>query len=129
MPCDGVDQRAVEIADSRMDNHPGRLVDDHQLVVFIDHVEGDVLGFNGCIVVRTVKHQRDDISRAHLIVALDGLSVDLYEAGVCRFLDAVARGVLNVFRHVFVNTHRHLSAVHFHAKVLIQFLTLAVEVF
>jgi hypothetical protein len=42
------------------------------------------------------------------------------ETGIGGFLDAVARGVLHVLRHVFVDAHRFLSAIYFHAQMLIQ---------
>ena len=121
MPRNGVDQRAVKVAHSRMYHQSCRFVDDHQLVVLINHVEGNILGFDGCIVVWPVEHQRDDIARAHLIVAFHRLAVDMYESGVGSFLNTVARRVLNVFRHVFVDAYRFLSAIDLHAQMLIEF--------
>ena len=44
----GVDQRAVEIAGGRMDDHPRRLVDDEQMIVLEDDVERDVLRLVMC---------------------------------------------------------------------------------
>ena len=126
MPCYGVYQGAVEVAHSGVNYQACRLVDDHQLVVFIDHVQRDVLWLDGRIVVRAVKHQRDDVACAYLIVTLDGFPIDVYEACICSFLDAVARGVLHVFRHVLVDAYRFLSAVYLHAQVLIK---LAVALF
>ena len=39
----GVDQSAVEIAGGGMDDHPGRLVDDEQMLVLEDDLERDIL--------------------------------------------------------------------------------------
>ena len=89
VPGNGVNQCAVEVAHSWVYHQSCRLVDDHQLVVLIDHIQGDVLRFNGRIIVRTVKHQCDDVTRAYLIVAFDGGAVYLDEASIGGFLDAV----------------------------------------
>ena len=120
VPGNSVDQCAVEVAHSGVYHQSGRLVDNHQLVILIDHVQGDVLWFYRRVIVRTVEHQRDDVARTYLVVALDGCSVYLDETSIGSFLDTVARGVLHMFRHVFVDAYRLLSTVYLHAQVLIQ---------
>ena len=110
----------MEVAYTRMYHQPCRFVDHHELVVLIHHIQRDVLWFNGGIIVRTVEHQRDDVTRAHLIVALDWGPVNLDEARIGSFLDTVTRRVLHMFRHVFVDTYRLLSTIHLHAHVLIE---------
>ena len=127
MPCYGVYQGAVKVAHSRVNHEACRLVDDHQLIVFVYHVQGDVLWLDGRIVVRAVEHQCHHIARAHLIITLNRFPVDVNEPCISSFLDAVARGVLHVFRHVLVDAHRFLAAVHLHAQVLIK-LTVALFV-
>ncbi len=120
MPGNGVDQRAVEIAHARVYHQSGRLVDDHQLIVLVNHIKRNVLRFNLGVIVGTVEHQGDDVAGTYLIVALDSLAVDLDETGIGSLLDTVARGVLQVLRHVFVDAYRLLPTVHFHAQMLIK---------
>ena len=97
-----------------MDHHTCRLIDDHQIIVFIDHLKGDILWGDGRVVVRTVKHQGDDIARAHLIVTLHRTGTasqfeilsrtDMDEASVCGLLDTVAAGVWLMLREELVDT-------------------------
>ena len=47
VPCHGVDQRAVEVAHTRVHHQSGGLVDNHQLAVFVDDVERYVLRLYG----------------------------------------------------------------------------------
>ena len=120
VPRNGVDQGTVEITHAWMYYQSCGFINHHQLVVFIDDIQWNILRFNSRIIVWTVKHQRDDIARTNLIVTLDRCAVDLDESGIGSFLDAVARRVLHVFRHIFINAHRLLPTVYFHAQMLIQ---------
>ena len=122
VPCHGVDERAVEVAGSRVHHHAGGLVDDHQRIVFIDDVERNVLGLDGGVVARAVEHERDDVARAHLVVALHGALVHVDEARVGSLLDAVARGVLHFLLHVFVDAQRRLPRIDLEAEVFVQLL-------
>ena len=90
MPGYGVDQCAVEVAHSWVYHQSSRFVDDHQLVILVDHVQWDVLWFYCRIIVRTVQHQGDDVAWTYLVVALDRRTVNLYESCVGSLLDAVA---------------------------------------
>ena len=110
-----------------MDDEACGLVDHHELLVLIAHVEGHLLGHDGRVVVGPVEHQRDDVARAHLIVALDGAVVDKEESGLGRLLDAVARGVLCVLGQVLVDAQGHLSAVDLEPQMLKERLRLAVR--
>ena len=40
-----IDQRAVRVAGCRVDNHPLRLVDHQKVVILIDNIQRDVLGY------------------------------------------------------------------------------------
>ena len=119
VPSYGVYQCAVEVAYAWVYHQSCRFVDDHQLVVLIDNVEGDVFRFYGGVVVRTVQHQGDNVAGTNLIVTLDRVAVDLYKSGIGSFLYAVARRVLYMFCHVLVNTYRLLPSVYLHAQVFI----------
>ena len=40
----GIDQRAGIVAVPRVDDEPSGLVDDHQYLIFVDHIQGNGLG-------------------------------------------------------------------------------------
>ena len=126
MPGDGVDQSAVEVAASGMHHHACRFVDDHQLVVLIDHVEWNLLWLDGGVEMGTVEHQRDDVARSHLVVALHRFLVYMHKTGIGCLLDAVSAGVLQFLAHEFIHSDGHLSTVHLKAVVLIELLLLLV---
>ena len=71
-----VEQGAVGVAGGRMDHQAGRLVDDQDMVVFIDDVQLDVLGNPLALgFLLGLKRQHgavvDDVARAHDL-AIDG---------------------------------------------------------
>ena len=71
MPGNGIDKCTVEIATPWMHHHSRWFVDYHQVIVFIDYFQGDVLRLDSRIVVRTVEHQCDNVSRAYLIITFN----------------------------------------------------------
>ena len=119
VPGDGIDQRAVEIATTGMDYHACGLVDDHDFIVLIDHLEWDILWSDGRVVVRTVEHQGDDIARTHLVVTLhrpgtaslfDILGrTDMDETCVGCLLDTVAAGVRLVLGEELIDANRFIE--------------------
>lgn len=90
VPGDGVDERAAVVAAAGVNYHTGRLVDDHEVVVFVYDVEGDVFGGDVVLVARTVHHHGDDVAGLHTVVALHGPAVHMDEASLGRLLYAVA---------------------------------------
>ena len=89
MPGDGVNQRAVEVSTTRMHYHTSRFIDNHQIVVFITHIQWDILGFNSRIEMWAIQHQSDDIPRAHLIVAFYWTVVYKQEACIGSLLNTI----------------------------------------
>ena len=120
MPRYGIDQRTVEITNSWMNHHTCRFVNYHQLVILIDNIQRYFLWFDGCVVMRAVEHQGNDITWTNLVIALDGRSVYLYETCISCFLDSIARGVRKMLRHILVDADRHLTMIHLHAQMLIE---------
>ena len=126
MPSYGVDECACEVAGSRVHHHACLLVYHHQLRVFVHHVERYVLCHDACVVARTVEHQCHHIIGAHLVVALHGALVYVYEACVGSFLYAVARRVGQLLAHELVNALRLLTRVGYKAEVLVELTGLVV---
>ena len=103
-----------------MHHHARRLIDDHQLIVFIDHVQGNILRFDGGIIMRPVEHQGDDIARAYLIITFDRIAVDVNKTGIGGFLDSVTAGMGLMLCQELVDTYGHLTFIHFYTEVFIQ---------
>ena len=120
MPGNGIDQRTMEISHTWVNHHTRRFVNYHQLVILIDYLQRNILGFYLRIVVGTIQHQCHHIVRTHLVIALDGFAVHLYKTCVGSFLNAVAGTMGNVLRHIFVDAHRFLSTIYHHAQMLIE---------
>ena len=62
MPSNRMNQGTMEVAAPRMNHHSGRLIDDHQFIIFIAHIKGNILWFYRCIKMRAIQHQSDDIA-------------------------------------------------------------------
>ena len=93
MPRQGIDQCATEVAATWVYDQPCGFVHYQQVFVFVNYIEWYVFGNNLPFALRAVEHQSDDVARLYLVIAFDGLSVDLYEACIGGFLYAVATGV------------------------------------
>ena len=119
VPGHSIDQCAGEVSCTRMHHHACRFVDNHQIVVFIDDVKRNILRHDAGVVLRMVEHERDDISRPHLVVALDSLSRHADAPSVGSSLNTVAAGVLHVFGQEFIDAHGRLSGVDDDAPMLI----------
>ena len=117
---DRVDKRAREVAGTGMDDHPCRLVDHHQSIVFIDHGKRYVFGHDACVVFGTVEHQRDNISGPHLIITLHRPAVDTDETGIGCTLYAVAALVRIFLGQKLVYAYRSLPGIHFDFPMLVE---------
>ena len=119
VPGDGVHQRSAEVAAARMDHHPRRLVDDHQVLVFVGHLQRDVLRHDLPVPFRMVQHQRHHVARLHPVVALDGLLIHPYAASLSSLLYAVAARVRHVVHEELIHSHHRLSLVRDDAPMLV----------
>ena len=120
VPGYGIDQCAGEVARSRVHHHASLLVHHHQVVVLIHHVYGQVFSHDACVVAWAVEHQRHHVARAHLEVALDGASVDVYKACIGSRLNTVARRVRQFLAHIFVDSQGLHAGIGLKSEVLVQ---------
>ena len=120
MPSDSVDQRAVEVAHTRVDHKSCGFIDHHQLVVFVNDVERNILGLYRGVVVRAVHHQRHHVARTNLIIAFHRTVVHVHHSRVACLLYAVTRRVLQLLEHELVDADRCLTTVGLHAIVLVE---------
>ena len=102
-----------------MHHHACRFINDHQLIILINHIQWNILRLYCRVIVWPVQHQRDDIASSHLVIALHRPVVDMHETGICRLLDAVARGVPQMLHHILVYTQRLLARVDHHPDMLV----------
>ena len=120
MPSHSIDERSVEVSRTRMHHHTRRFIDNHQRFVFVHHVKWYLFGLDSCVVVRTIKHQRNHIARSHLVIALYRTLVYMHKARIGCLLYAVAARMLQPLGHKSVDTHRHLALVYHDAQMLVE---------
>ena len=111
----------MEVACTRMNHHSSLLVDHHQLVVLIDHVDGYLLWLDGRLMARTIHHQGDLVTRAHLIVALHRFAIHLNETCIGSLLDAIAALISHLVGKILVDTNRILLGIHLYLPMLEEF--------
>ena len=76
-----------------MNHHAGGFVNDQEVIVFVDDIQGYILGDYFPIALWTVQYQSDHLQRLNLVVALYRLSVNADTTGLGSFLNAVTAGV------------------------------------
>ena len=103
-----------------MHHQSGGFVDDHQVLILIDDIKGDILGDDVVVVSRTIHHHGNHFARLHLVAALHRLSVGHHIAHVGCPLDAVARRVHDALAKKLIDSHRCLSLIDHHAEVFVQ---------
>ena len=120
MPGDGIDKRAVIVPVSGVHHQPCRFVDNHQVLVFIHDIKGNIFGDNLIFIAGAVHHDRYHIQRLHFVAAFDRLVIGHYKSGIGSFLYTVTRGIGQTIKQIFVHTHHFLPFVHHHAEVFIK---------
>src|ERR1700676_762744 len=78
---EGVDERAGGIASAGVHGHSGRLVDDDEVGVFVEDVEGDIFG-GGLQRRAGLRVDGDALAAFELEGILGGVAVDEDKAGV-----------------------------------------------
>ena len=118
MECEGVDEGSVIVSVPRMHHHPGGLVHDQHVVVFVDYVKRDVLRQYLHSPAPVGHHEADDVVRAHYVIGLHDLVAHPDVAFLYGSLDAVAGGILEMRGHELVHAHRRLPRVDGQAEML-----------
>ena len=121
MPGYSLNQRTMEITSARMHYHTSLFIYDQQLVIFINHIDVNLLWFDAGLMSWTVHHQRDHIIRANLIITLYRFPVDMDKTGISSLLNTITALVCHFISQVFINSHRILISIHLHLPVLIEF--------
>ena len=71
----GVNQRVVGVAGGRVHHHPLGLIDDEDVIVFVNNVEGDVFRLQ-VNFDRRFRFNHHPIPRLELVLGFDGLAVN-----------------------------------------------------
>ena len=102
-----------------MYHKPGWFVDYKHMAVFIDYVEGYILGDYLEFIARTVHDNLNHIERLDTVIAFHRFAVDKYAAGFSGLLHAVARRFLQPGDQKFVYPQQFLSFVGHEAEMLV----------
>ena len=120
MECQCIHKSAVVVTVAGMHHHPGGLVDDHEVVVLVNYVKGDVFRENLKSAALIGHHELDYVLRAHYVICLGGDIVDQHVTGLYGLLDAAAGGVFLMRGNELVYAHRLLAAVCHQTEMLVQ---------
>ena len=91
------------------------------MLIFIDNVEGNILGFDAAIELRSIEHQCHHIIGFDAVVALDGTTIDVDASGFGCSLDAIARSVVHKIDEKLVYAQKLLTFVGYNSIMLIEF--------
>ncbi len=106
-----VDQRARIVAEARVHDHAGGLVDHQKIVVLVYDVERNILRDDLQLAPRVGHDDGYAVERLDLVARLGRLAVDQNVAAVGRRLYAVARRILHAARQKLVQPQQRLSLV------------------
>ena len=123
-----VDEGTRPVAHAGVHDETRLLVDDDDVVVLIDDVEGYGLGQELQFVWRLGEEDADDVEGLDTVVGLDDTVVHLDAFGLGGGLYFVARDAREVHLQIFVYAQELLAAVDGEAVVLVEFRGLKVEV-
>ena len=117
----GVDQGAVVIAMARMHHHAGGFVHHQHIFVFVNDVQGNVLGQNLEPAALVGHDELHHIAGPYYVVGLDGLVIHQHIAGFDGLLHAAAGGVFLMGCDELVYAHRLLAFVGHQPEMLEHF--------
>jgi len=112
MPCEGMKERMLVVTVPGMNDESGGFVNDHEVVVFIDDIKGDILRRDGEVMRLMVEHHLNDIPGFDAIVGCNRRSIDPHITCVRSRLDTVSAGIGHVLREVLVHALFALTFVH-----------------
>ena len=120
----GIDQRAGEMPETRVDHQPGGLVHDQKVVVFVNYIQRYRLGVHLEAAALVRQHYHNGVQRLDLVVGLHRAAVDQDVLSLEGKLHAVARGLLHLAHYEPVYTQGGLPLVH-HKTVVLEHLSVA----
>jgi hypothetical protein len=111
---------------ARVYNHARSLIYHDNIVVLVDDIQWNVLGYNLLLTARIWHHDRYLVERLNLITRLLGLTIyqDITTIGSCLY--AITRGILKTYGKELIKTHLRLSLIYGHGEMLIHLVTLAI---
>ena len=90
MPCDGIDQCAAVISTTGVHDHAGGLINDQQLLIFIDDFEWNVFSLDAAVVTWATEHESDDVAGFYAVIAFHGAAIHVNTPRIGGRLNAIA---------------------------------------
>ena len=106
-----MEERVLVVAMSGMNDEAGRFIDDQQILVFINDIEGDIFRGDREVMRLVIEQHLDDIAGFDAVVGRNGTTIHPHVACVRSRLDAVSAGVGHVLGKVFVDTLLTLALI------------------
>ena len=101
-----------------MNDEAGRFIDNKQILVFIDDIEGDIFRRDGEVMRLVIEQHLDDIAGFDAVVRGDRRTVDPHISCIRSRLDAVSACVGHVLGEVFVDSLLALALIDLAAPAL-----------
>ena len=117
-------QGATMVADTWMNDHTRRLINNNNVVILVDDVERNILWHDLLLTAGIGHNDRYLVERLYLIARLLRLAIDKDILAIGSRLYAVTRGVLQTRGEKLIESHQRLSLIHRHREVLIHLITL-----
>ena len=114
----GVDERPLEMAVTRVDDHPGRLVDHQHVVILVDYVQRYILREYFQTSAAVGHYEADYIARTDYVIGFHEFVAYVHIAFPDGQLDAMTGSVLHVLSHVLVYSYGRLPDVHIEPEML-----------
>lgn len=121
MPGNGVEESAVEVAETRVNYEIRLFVDEDYILILINDVDRDVLRDDGVIGLREIKYDSDDIVGLYTVTGFDWDVVDKDVLRVGSLLNAVAGGAGHYVGKILVNAKKRLPTVNDEAEMFVEF--------
>ena len=111
VPTDAIDEGAAVVAAAGVDDHAEGLIDDHEVIVLIDDVEGHLLGDDLLAFGAAGLVYDNGIIGADLVVGSDYLAVDGDVAAFEVVLDLVAGGAFEAVHEELIDAEGLLALI------------------
>ncbi len=129
MPCESVHQRARIVAEARMHHHAGTFVNHYDIVVFINDIERNILGYYLQHPHRIRKHYAYTVERLDLVARFDRLVAHQHVTRVGGGLYTATRPVGHALAQELVHPHGALALIDYDSEMLVHSVVVTLLVF
>ena len=113
-----VDEGAVKVAVTWMDDHARRLIHDQHIIILVNDIQRNILRDQLHSAPPVRHHETDHIPRTHQQIRLRRLLPHLHITLLYSTLDTMTRSILEMGRHELVDADGHLPRIDIQPEML-----------